>query len=117
MSLLSLLFNRKKYKKPAVLSLSNIKGFLQGNIRSFLSDVDVLAPEEYIKEQTIWRLHQISIKSPECLNSSCIYCGCDTASKVFEDRECKSGCYPEMMNKEEWEIFKKTNNIVIDEIR
>jgi hypothetical protein len=107
-----LIFNRKKFKKPAKLTLSNIKGFLQGNIRSFLQDVEILKPKEHIKEQAIWRLHQVAEKSPECLKQEkCIFCGCSTAEKVFEDRECKEGCYPEMKNELDWFYFKKDNKI------
>lgn len=115
MSLLNLIFNRKKYKKPAKLSVSNVKGFLQGEIRSFLADMDVLLPDSHIKEQAIWRLHEISEKSPQCIkNGECDVCGCDL-TKVYEDRGCAADfpCYPAMRTKEEWEKFKKENNIEV----
>ena len=119
MSFWNLIFNRKKYKKPATISLSNIKGFLQGNLRSFRNDMDGLELDSHIREQSIWRLKEISKKSPGCLKGDCLICGCDTYSKVFEDRECKADdpCYPIMMDKEEWGNYKKTNNIIIDEIQ
>lgn len=119
MNLLKLLFNRKRFKKPAKLTASNIKGFTQGNLREFLFDMDILLPDSYIKEQSIYRLHQVAEKSPECLEADglCKICGCSITSKVYEDRGCSNSekpCYPSMMSKLEWEKFKKDNNIEIE---
>ena len=118
MNLLNLLFNRKKYKKPAKLTASNIKGFTQAHLREFLYDMDILLPDSYIKEQSIWRLHKVAEKSPECLagEGDCKICGCSITSKVYEDRGCSNEavpCYPPMMSELEWKQFKLDNNIEI----
>ena len=90
----------------AKITLSNIKGFIQGNFRKILNDFGELP--NHIKEQAIWRLNLVKEKSPECYNTDkCVKCGCQVSAKVFEDRPCESkpSCYPEMMTKEQWENF------------
>lgn len=89
----------------AKINLPNIKGFIQGNFRKLVNDFgDLLEP--HIKKEAEWRLNQVKEKSPECFNQDkCVHCGCQVSAKVFEDRGCEQGCYPEMMDKEEWEKF------------
>jgi predicted nucleic acid-binding Zn ribbon protein len=69
---------------------------------------------KHIDEQSIWRLSQVKEKSPECIQHlHCVICGCDIQEKSFENNGCDEGCYPPMMNKEDWENFKKSNQIQI----
>ncbi len=91
----------------AKITLPNIKGFLQGNLRLFLDSIGSLP--DHISEQAEWRLKQVEQMSPECIRSKeCIKCGCEIFGKLVEDRKCSNEppCYPEMMSKEEWTIFK-----------
>ena len=112
MSLYNLIFKRDKYKNPAKLTGKNIKGYLQGNIRQLLALTDIMKPEPHILEQTQYRLHEVSLRSPECLtDDGCKHCGCNIPDKVFEDRACEGDCYPEMMNSKDWNDFKLKNNI------
>lgn len=90
----------------AKITLNNIKGFIQGNIRKVLNDFGELPP--HIEEQALWRIDLVKQKSPECYNQDkCVHCGCQVSAKVFEDRACSSEtpCYPKMMTKEQWETF------------
>lgn len=41
----------------------------------------------------------------------CRCCGCDTIELAFGQKPCDGNCYPERMNKEEWEKFKITNKL------
>ena len=87
------------------ITLGNIQGYIQGNFRKVLEDMDFLP--NHIKEQAEWRLEQVKEKSIDCyLNDECIHCHCQVSAKVFEDRKCEHGCYPEMMSKSEWQEFK-----------
>lgn len=91
----------------AKITLPNIKGFLQGNLRLFLDSIGSLP--EHISEQAEWRLKQVEKLSPECAKQEeCVHCGCELYGKLLENRACSNNpsCYPEMMSKEEWAIFK-----------
>lgn len=94
------------------ITLKNIKGFIQGNFRRVLNEMDFLP--EHVKEQAIWRLEQVKEKSPECyiLDICKMPCQCQISSKVFEDRSCSGEevgkpCYPPMMSEQEWVIYKQ----------
>lgn len=90
----------------AKINLKNIKGYLQAHFRQALDDMDFLP--QHIKEQAEWRIKQVASNSPECLKSdSCVHCGCQVSSKVFEDRKCEGNCYPAMMSEEQWEDYTK----------
>lgn len=89
----------------AKITLSNIKGFLSAHYRQALDELGFL--DEWIKERAAWRLNQVKEKSPECYEKDkCTHCGCQVSSKVFEDRACEGGCYPEM-SKVQWESQKQ----------
>jgi len=86
------------------LTLSNIKGYLQGNFRRVLKDFG--ATPDYIVQQALWRLERVKENSPECFKQDeCIHCNCQVSAKVFEDRGCEHGCYEKMMSEEQWEKF------------
>ncbi len=87
---------------------------MEAEVRHWKSTSSFLENPRHIDEQSIWRLDQIKEKSPECIQHlHCIMCGCDIKEKSFESKGCDEGCYPEMMGKEEWEKYKKENNIDI----
>jgi hypothetical protein len=114
MKLIKWLRNRKNYEKPKKLNLSNILNYASAEVRHWKSTSSFLSNPVHIDEQSIWRLEQINLKSPKCAeNGSCIKCGCFLTEKSFESNGCEEGCYPPLMNSEEWEKFKKINNIKI----
>lgn len=79
----------------------NIKGFLQGHYRKMKEEVSGLP--EHQREQIKFRLDQVALKSPQCLlEGACIHCGCSFPEKAYEDRGCEHGCYPDMMNEQDW---------------
>lgn len=109
-NLWNLLFKRKKFNRPAsFFDKRNIKGFIQGHMRKLKAEYGAL--DEHILEQAAWRL---SVANKACIDTDqCQACGCFPMSdKVLEDRPCEGQCYPAMMNKEEWDSFKRKNNIV-----
>lgn len=114
MKLIAWLRNRKKYKNPKKINLSNIVNYLEAEVRYWKSTSSFLENPKHIDEQSIWRLSQIKEKSPECIQElRCINCGCVTIEKSFETKACEEGCYPELMDEKTWENFKKENNIQI----
>ena len=95
------------------ITLKNVKAFIQGYSRRALDNLDLLQPHK--KEQAIWR----SLVAKKCTDAGkCEACGCTTKNLelYLADKECEKDvpCYPEMMNKEEWDNYKKTNKL--DEI-
>lgn len=112
MKLFSWLRVRKDFPSPKTLNINNIFNYLEAEYRQWKS----LSEDEpsYITEQSIYRLEQIKEKSPKCLElGSCVNCGCDVNSKSFESQGCEFGCYGERLSKEDWETFKKQNNVTI----
>ncbi len=93
---------------PSKLDLPHIWAVIQSWFRS------LLPVKKHVKEQIIWRRGQVALKSPECWKEGhCIQCGCFIVAKTTADMGCENEpfCYPEMMNKKDWENYKKQNNI------
>lgn len=108
-SMWKFLFKRKMFKKAApILNKDNIKGFFQGHLRSLKSQYSTL--DKHIVEQAAWRMTKAN---KECVKADqCQACGCfPMYDKVLEDRACEGKCYPHMMTKLEWSLFKLNNNI------
>lgn len=108
--------------EPAKITLKNIKKFFQGWTRWIVlklsknkfvkkvSDSIGLLPG-YKQEQFLFRLQTMN---QECLKSgNCVVCGCETPQLQLADDACDGKCYPVMMNKEDWEKYKKEENIVV----
>jgi len=98
------------------ITLSNIKQFLQGNLRMFANSLgkytkDYISLPVHIQEQVFYR----STKCPDCKAiGECINCGCSVPGKWFADKACKEKRYPDMMLKKQmWENYKKENGIKI----
>lgn len=49
----------------------------------------------------------------KAMGRRCIECGCDIYDLSFQRKGCEGSCFPKRMFKEEWEEFKKKNNIEI----
>lgn len=99
-----------KTSKKEQITFENMKGFIQGNIRKFMEDVDYNNLPWYIREQIIYR----SLTCRTCtIEGKCVICGCQTPEKFYEDRACEGQKYPYMIdNEEEWLMFKEKNNIM-----
>lgn len=109
LSLWKFLFERNKFEKPApILNKQNIKGFFQGHLRALKAEYGSV--EKHILEQAAWRM---TVAKKECVEKDqCQGCGCfPMHDKVLEDRPCEGKCYPYMMSKLEWALFKLNNNI------
>lgn len=58
----------------------------------------------------IWEQINFRIKwmNPVCYEQgSCVKCGCETTHLQMANKKCDGDCYPPMMNRKQWEKFKK----------
>lgn len=93
------------------ITLKNISSFLEGNYK-YYKDKFFTYPD-YLKEQVIYRLSKCE---KDCLKlDECINCGCNPRKKAFVVDSCNPDRFPDLMDKEDWDKFKKENNIEIDE--
>lgn len=95
-----------KKDKPQI-TIKNIKSFIEGNTKMFLADLG-LQPE-HLKEQVAYR----TILCEECLIiNECKECHCKLPEKFYVKESCNNGeIFPDLMNKSDWENFKKENDI------
>lgn len=93
------------------ITLQNVKYFLKGTIRSFLSSFNLV--RKHIQEQVAYRAH---ICRNDCaVKGKCVKCGCSLPGKWFVGPSCNKGeRFPDLMNPHDWEKYKKKNNIEID---
>lgn len=90
------------------ITLDKIKQFIQGNTNMLLTELGT--KPEYYKEQIAYRMLQCK---DDCLvNKECKYCGCKVPGKLFVDKSCNNNeRFPDIMNEEDWNNFKMSNNI------
>lgn len=90
--------------------------------KTFVSIIGESNIEEYLgfpkhkKEQVVYRLsilqdHPIG---SQCLKNNECPCQCTTSEVVISDPTCDQGCFPEMLEKGDWEDFKRINGITVD---
>lgn len=94
-------------------ALKNISNFIEGNVK-MLGDNFGLLPN-YQKEQILYRAN---ICKDDCVrNGFCKECGCSVPGKLYVNTSCNNGeRFPDIMNESDWDKFKQTNNIKIDDI-
>jgi len=94
-------------KIKELFNIKNIASYIEGNSKYFF---DKLNPEpQYLREQ---RLYRLSLCQEDCLvTGKCIICGCPPKKKVFVNESCNKDRFPDIMDKEDWENFKRKNNI------
>lgn len=111
MNLIKFIRARRMATNPAKISIRNILAVFQAWFRKKRRSLGGFDLPDHMYEQIIWRRTQVMQKSPKCwIHGFCTSCGCEIIGKTMEDRGCKS-CYPEMYSKENWEAFKRINNI------
>jgi len=105
-------------KNPAKITIRNIYAVLQAFFRKKRRKLGGFDLDDHIYEQIIYRRVSVMSKSPKCwIQGYCVNCGCEIIGKTMEDRGCEDYpyCYPKMMDKKEWENYKKTNKIKLFE--
>lgn len=90
------------------ITLTNIKSFIEGNTKMFLSDLGV--QPQHLQEQYAYRMLQC--KDDCVVSKECKYCGCSFPGKIYVSKSCNNGeRFPDLMSAKEWEEFKKENKI------
>lgn len=113
----------KNATNPAKINLKNISNYLSAKLRAIKLKVfgygkhlhlDIGDLFDHEIEQIIKRAEIAEIVGGCTSRGYCTYCGCSTKGmdKYKGYAACeKEGCYPEMMDKKDWEEFKIKNNI------
>ena len=91
--------------------INKIFQFIEGHLKMFGDKFNLLP--EHQKEQFLFR---VSLCKDDCFKSrKCIYCGCSVPGKLYVSESCNGGeRFPDMMNPEEWEKYKKDKKIKIE---
>lgn len=93
--------------KKNLITVNNIKNFLQAYSRKYY-DMLIGLPEHQ-QEQINYRY---SLCENTCgVEKECAVCGCNFPDKLFQIKTCNKDRFPDIMNKVEWEKFKKNNEI------
>lgn len=92
----------------ADITLTNIASFIEGYTK--LGYNKIIGLPKHIQEQVAYRNSKCK---DDCIpKGECKHCGCDPIGKHFVNSSCNSGeRFPDLMGKEEWEEYKKLNNI------
>ena len=85
--------------------LKSIKSYIEGNVRMLQEKLGegILSLEPHIVEQVVFREEKSKCKG----KTACDLCGCAIPGLFYADKACQGGCYPEMMNQTDWELFKQ----------
>lgn len=87
-------------------TINKAKGF----ITEALKHIDQALYKKHQLEQIIFRMYICE----SCLeNKKCKGCHCNVYDKLIEPVSCNPKVFPNMMNQNEWDAYKKTNNIQI----
>jgi len=87
------------------ITISNVKSFIEGYSKEFYNRL--IGLPIHIQEQVSYR--HLKCKDDCIPQEGCIHCGCDPIGKHFTNKSCNGGeRFPDLMNNEEWEEFKKT---------
>lgn len=89
------------------ITIKNIKAYIEGNSKMFLSKVGFQA--EHLKEQVAYRA--LMCKDDCVPQGYCQKCYCDLPGKHYVAESCNPERFPDLMSAKEWEEFKKQNNI------
>ena len=91
--------------------INKIRAYITGNIRYYLYYNPKL--KWIIRNHIYYQIEaRISSMDRQCYNDgSCKLCGCTTTALQMANKECDKPCYPKMMNKKEWEFFKKGKTV------
>lgn len=90
------------------LTIQNVKNFAQGTFR--LAEMELGLLDQHILEQAAYR----ESLCPDCAEAGkCVGCGCSVPGRWFSDPSCSKNRYPAIMEIDQWEQYKKDNNIEI----
>jgi hypothetical protein len=87
------------------VTFKNVSAFVEGNTKQILADMG-LQPK-HIEEQIMYRASLCS----SCINAGkCEVCGCKVPGKLYVAKSCNPDKFPDLMDNNKWEEFKKNLN-------
>ena len=90
------------------ITIKNIKSYIEGNSKMFLSNVGLQA--QHLQEQVAYR--SLICKDTCVAKGYCEECGCSLPGKFYVEESCNGGeKFPDLMSRVDWEKFKKENNV------
>jgi len=86
----------------------NIFYFIEGHLKRLGDKLNLLPKHE--REQVVYRAN---VCKEDCMTYGyCIFCGCQVPAKMYVKKTCNGGKrFPNIMDSDSWEKFKKDNNI------
>jgi len=89
------------------ITIHNVQDFLKGNFDYYKSKI--IDVPGHIKEQLQHRLALCGdcIEAGGCQGGE-VPCGCSVVKKHFLKKSCDPDRFPDLMEEEDWERFKKT---------
>jgi len=95
-----------------MITITNIKDYVLGNIRLLGAKFNLLEP--YVKEQVIYRNEICKNTCGE--NKKCENCGCSYPGILYVYKSCNDNKkFPDIMEIDEWDKFKLKNKITIED--
>ena len=82
----------------------------KADIKKVIDKLKLEHYQEHNAEQIIFRVFCCK----NCfINKKCNSCKCNPLDKIIEPGSCNKKAFPNILNKEKWETFKKEHNIEI----
>ena len=90
--------------------INKVFQFIEGNLKMLGDKLDLISEHE--REQVFYRSE---ICKNDCVKYGyCIQCGCDLPGKFYVKKSCNKGTrFPDIMDEEDWNEYKKKNNITL----
>jgi hypothetical protein len=105
---------KKKFKLKEILNKSNIQNFVQGTWNHFKDNSNFFELSTHVKEQAFYRAW---LCQPCYAKGSCLLCGCKTPEMFYSPNKTDAGeKWGKMLNKYEWEEFKKEKGIILEDL-
>jgi len=98
------------FTDPKSLSLDNIKAVFIGYSRYIHFE---RLPKE-LQEQFYYRA---SKRASDCKEKGKCPCNCEYPFKQLDNRPCERNCYPAILEKDTWNLYKKIYKITEEDIR
>ncbi len=93
------------------VTLDSMRAYFEGNIKAHLIGIENLPIEQ--QEQIYYRMRICR----QCLEEKeCKQCFCELPERFFVDKpeEPRRCDFPDFMDKDKWEEYKKVNNLLIN---
>lgn len=89
--------------------VEKIISFIEGNLKLAGDKINVISTTQ--KEQVLYRME---VCKDTCMKKGkCENCGCSVPGRLYSTLTCDIKKFPNLMKKEDWNKYKKSNNIIV----